>query len=77
MAIKAINSFIQSHFSNWWLKILFNWFLDLKKLLIDEHDLLLKNTVVLLTIKGNQIVQKNPWTMVQSVVHVANLEFYR
>lgn len=41
-------------------KILLRYPLDLKKLLSHEHDLVMKHLVSLLTIEGNEIVQKDP-----------------
>lgn len=41
-------------------KILLSYPLDLKELLSHEHDLVMKHLVSLLTIEGNEIVQKDP-----------------
>ena len=60
---KAINSLTSPVFITIGYKVLLNCLLDLKKkkLWIPDHDLVLKDLLSLLTIKGSEVVQKYPW----------------
>ena len=59
---KAIDSLTSPVFITSGYKVLLNCLLDLKKLWIPDQDLVLKDLLSLLTIKGSELVQKYPWT---------------
>ena len=60
-AIDFLTSPVYNQFITSGYKVLLNCLLDLKKLWIPDQDLVLKDLLSLLTIKGSELVQKYTW----------------